>query len=259
MRSRSPLSLFLLLLAVPIARAQEAEAGWSRSDLSWQGSLDQGRRIEISNPYGDLRARFSADDTIALSAVVQRRDGDPHEAEIVTEASPDGYVIAVAYPTLDGRPATGGRPERRVDLVVFVPGESEIVLSTEFGLIEAKKLRSEVVARSQSGEVRLSTRGDIHARSERGDVTVSFPPLDGEGESRIETRTGDIRIVLSPTSNVTVRGSTNGRVTTDYSVDIEQQNGTRWKETHTVLGSGSYRLRLESDRGDLELLREPST
>jgi len=241
--------------------ATEIPADWNIDNVRQSEPTGGAEIIEIRNLHGDLRVRPVDEEEVSWSAMIQRHADDPLRADIQTSGEGSTFRIEVRYPEVESfEPAD--QPEswnkRRVDMTLFVPAKRQLIIETARGLIEVKGLDRGVSARSQSGDIVLSTAGPVTAFTERGSITAQFSATDWESAVQLETLTGAITVTLPPTADTTVTMTTSGELTTDFSLTIDQQPGSERKTARATTGKGESELSMTSSRGNLKLLRSPS-
>ena len=163
---------------------------WSIDSFRWSKAVPEGKPIIIKNVFGNIRTRFAENKTVELSASIQKHQKDPDRAHISIELKEDALWIEVVFlPNPDQKrdTAIAGMDRRRVDLTVFIPENSFVQLETVKGLIEAKGLKSDVEARSDRGDLHISTQGHITARTQQGNIEVIFKREPSTGPYRLET------------------------------------------------------------------------
>jgi hypothetical protein len=254
------LMLLLLLLALgpAPARAQgndteQTPDGQSIDRVNWKQVLPAGTRIEIDNPYGDVRLRFGGyQRELELQAIAQRPAGvDARFAlELVREAK-----VARVQPALpEGQsPAKG----QRVDLVFFVAEGFPVTVRTTQGQIEVRGLRGDLTARSEAGAIAIrGVVGLLDLESGAGSIEAA-PQLPTAGsEQRIATLTGPITLGLPIESDLDLALATSAAFATEFSIEVTPQPGQEPNKTATTrLGKGGATLRVESRRGEIRLLR----
>jgi hypothetical protein len=146
----------------------------------------------IRNRYGDVRLRRADAGEVEYSAMVQRRNADTVRPVVEVRRRRGRLLLEVVYP----EPPKGDL--QRVDISVFVPAGAPVDVRTTEGLIQARGLASDVVARSAGGDVALSTTGTARVRTDRGDISAELRP-GGTWirEPRLASRAGDITLTLS--------------------------------------------------------------
>ena len=257
-------SIIILLIGVGLASpcllhaADDLAESWVIEKAQWTVDPGAVETIEVHNDFGDLRVRPSDDGQVHLSASIQRHEDDPRRAKIGHNQAGVALKIHVDYPAVDspipeGKEKSWGR--RRVDVTLFVPIEAELVVVTERGLVEAKGLENPIEARSEWGDIVLSTQGPVVAYSGRGDIDVKFGAAEWTSPARLETLTGSISVVLPADSDVLVEMETRGQLTTDFTLQVAHHPASALKTGTAVIGEASSELYLSSDRGNLSLRR----
>lgn len=252
---------FLLLLlalwpALGCAQGNDTEQtpdGQSIDRVNWKQVLPAGMRVEIDNPYGDVRLRFGGyQRELELQAIAQR------PADVETRYALDlirEEGIARLRPALPGgsEPAKG----QRVDLVLFVAEGFPVTVRTTHGQIEVRGLRGDLTARSTSGSIAVrGVVGLLDLESEGGSIEAApqLPPPDST--QRIATLTGPITLGLPVEADLELALATSAAFATEFSLDVTPQPGQEPNKTATArLGKGGATMRVESRRGEIRLLR----
>ena len=162
----------------------------------WSAPLAPGARIEVINPWGDVYIRHNrGGDRVGLSATVQRLGIPAPEERISIESSADHVRMRVNYP--DGAtPAEGFERIGRVDIAVLVPAGSPLEVHTADGSITGKRVRSNIIARSGSGKIDLSTTGWVDAASESGSIQLVMIGGSWLHPTRAFSESGDIAVEI---------------------------------------------------------------
>ncbi len=239
-----------------LASAQDQTKSWLVSPHRDSVQIDPDTPVIISNPYGDVRLRRTADHVVQISAMIQKHPDDPDQPAIEAQTG-QSLAISVDYPRktddiIETMPDAWRN--RRVDLTVFVPTGSALTVQTTRGQLIGKGLKSDVNARSDSGDIFLRTHGSVNAHSANGDVTVWFKRGDWRFTPEIETRSGDITVRLAPDIDVFATIRTSGRITTDFSLSIEKNSACGGKIATVQIGSGKGHLQIKSAIGNVALL-----
>lgn len=260
-----PVLLIATLVTVPTGAATPPAdveppptADWRVEPFEWRGELAAVDVVAVRNPYGDVRAR-RAEEGAAVYAMMQRHRQDPRAWTIAIDEREKRLAIEVV-------PAAGAPSEdaataaawafRRVDMTVYVPAGAKLEVETAGGLIEAKRLRSDVEARSASGEVVITTAGSVDARSDTGAIRYSCLDAGWAGSARLATRTGDVAVVLPRDVDAELTVRTRGAVAGDgapLAAATREDGGP----LHAVLGTGANPVTIESESGNVEIRTIP--
>jgi hypothetical protein len=239
----------LIFVGLPAAvGARPLQKDWRIEPFEWQGSLGAGRVFAVRNPHGDVRARRSEGPATAVYAAMQRHRDDPREWKISITEVGDGLAVDVvlAAGSVPAESAADWRP-RRVDLTIYVPAGAKLRVETTAGLIEAKRLRGDVQARSAGGEIVITTSGNVDARSDEGRIRYSFLDPRWVGSARLATRSGDINVTLPRGANIDLAIHTRGEISTDGT--LAPSTDPSRHELKAVLGAGGSPVAVESESG----------
>lgn len=229
--------------------------------FNWEKDVDGQqpiRALRVFNDYGDVRARFAGDRNAAVSAVIQRLGESGVGVSI--ERRGDVVAIHVAYPQgrrQDADPEPRKDASDRADLVVFVPEGVSFEAHTFRGMVEARKLRSDVRASTRDGFILALTTGAVSARSDSGTITV-FPGASAGGSAPLvlETRSGAIEVTLPEKGgDFDVRAESASDVESDLGL-TRSKRGARQVASGTV-GAGGRPLVISSETGRIAVLKWP--
>ena len=235
---------FCLLLVSPAAWGQETPADWTVDSFRWNGPLDSTTRIDVVNPYGDVRLREGDPGEVVLSAMIQRRTNDPVKPEVKIGRRRGRLTIEAVYPT-----APLG-DLHRVDIAVMVPGGVRLVVRTREGMIEARGLANDVDLKSKGGYVTFSTTGTARVSAGRGDIMADLRGRRWARAPRLATREGDITLRLPKDADARVRIRAPGEISIGRPAHLERRIFHRAVVT---LGPGSRPLSLKTSRGGVTL------
>jgi hypothetical protein len=250
----------LALVAAALFGVASAEA----QDFRWTGSLAPGKRLEIKNVSGDIRATLAAGTQIEVTARKTGRRSDPDDVRIEVVPFEDGVTICAVYPT--GRRARrensceSGRHwssntdnnDVQVDFTVSVPAGVVFAGLTVNGEMEAEGLRGDVEASSVNGSVRVSTTGLAEASTVNGSVSATLGRADWVGEAEFTTVNGGITLTLPASANTEVSAETvNGDLDTDFPLTVTGRFGPR--RFRGTIGNGGRTLHLTTVNGSIRI------
>jgi hypothetical protein len=250
----------LIVLVAGAAWAQEVEkvAAEHEEPEVW---VDTSRRelelpaeatLRVVNSLGDVRARSSGDDKLLLVIVTQRFTIDQKDAQVEVSELPDGLSIETRYPSaIAGQ--RDGRLAGRIDLSLLVPPGAALEIETRHGLIEAKGVDRDLVARSTSGRIRITSARSVSARTDEGITRVALKQVSTANPARFESRGGSIRVDFLDTPGLPVRAMTRGeiipRMGGELASEVERIEG----KSEFRVGAGALALELVSQTGLIEL------
>ncbi len=249
--------VFVLLLAALTAPAEAAPRmkDWRIEAFEWHGKLDGGRVLAVRNPFGDVRARRADGASAAVYAALQRHRDDPRQWKVaITEVAERLSVVVEPASAAAPAAAAANWAPRRVDLTVYVPPGAKLEVQTEGGLIEGKRLASDIEARSASGEIVLTTAGSVDARSREGRIRYSFLDPAWAGAARLVTRSGDIVLTLPEGANVDLAIHTRGVIAAGGALPPSAGPKSR-HGFEAKLGAGGSAVVVESESGRVEVQR----
>jgi len=239
------LAICLLLALVSCASLSSPEKTIFRVKSEFE--LLDGIDFEINNDHGDLHVRQGSPGSIQIELFIQRTEGSQASAEIDRVIRDDRLVLHVAPETK--------REEGellRVDAVVMVPSTPRLRLTSEHGSIEVKKLANPLIeAQSSSGELRLTASSIMRAETESGTIRATIMQPGWNGESRLRSAGGQIRVYLPLGPNLDLSARAGKSLSSEFKLDI-RDNGDTYDAAFRS-GNGSDAIVIESLRGQVEL------
>jgi DUF4097 and DUF4098 domain-containing protein YvlB len=241
------------------------------NDFSWKGQINSGQVVEIKGVRGNIHAESTSGNEVEVLATKAGPNGGTSKVDIKVIEHRDGVTICALYPTIDAKqpqvctPGTGNDREFdnlglvffrnndvRVDFTVRVPAGVRFVGRTLKGQVEAASLKSDIEVFTINGNVRVSTDGNVMARSMTGSIDASLAGTNWTRPVDLQTVNGDIIVGLPNGANASVRGETrSGRITSDFPLTVEK------KRVNGVIGNGAGSLRLKTETGSIKLQRTP--
>lgn len=233
-------------------------------DFSWHKRMSPGQTLEIKGVNGSITAVPSAGDEAEVTATKRARRSDPDEVEIKVIETSDGVTICAVYPTParsrqenECAPGHEGHMNTEnndvtVTFTVKVPRGVRYEPRTVNGDVRATGLKSDVIASTVNGGVRISTSGKAEATTVNGDIDASMGNADWEDDVSFTTVNGGITLDLPAEVNAELRASTvNGDISSDFPVTVRGRFGPR--KMSGTLGRGGHELELETVNGSIVL------
>lgn len=195
---------------------------------SWTFENDPAGSVQtlvVHNDYGDVRARKSDARVIEAWAVVQRLGRGPEGVGATVERRGSVLTLNVAYPAgrvQDRDPDLPRDALDRFDVTVRVPPGVRLVAHTMRGLVEARRLHSDVEAWTRDGEVVAITTGSVSASTGSGAITAVVSDEEGAAGPRrvlLSSESGAIDLTLSTGGDFDLRAETAGELRSDYPVE----------------------------------------
>lgn len=244
--------LALLVMALPACAEPEPEEPFWLSTIRSEVDLGPGTALQVSNRYGDVRARGLHEGPLQVIAVVQRFEEDQEEARIQTLEESGQLRIEVHYPSADP-PQTGDPLHGRVDVTVMVPRGGALRLESDAGLIEVKGVDRDLFAQSNSGRLEVITSRPLETRTREGHTQLLLKASDPEHPHRIRSGSGDIELNVPASEPLSLRARTGGEITPRLSADLETFLEEVGEERELSVGAAPFAIQLESASGDIEL------
>ena len=261
-------------------------AAWGQ-DFQKNYPLAPGGAISIANVSGEISISGYSGTGVVVTAYREGRDRTA--VEIVDQSSPGKVVLGVQYPH------DGGNYDASVRFVVQVPSGSNYQfesLSTASGDIKVSGVAGDLHAKTASGDVTISqmtgsvdvrtasgdveitqvqgtvkasaasgdvkvrdAAGTVSASTASGDVQVELTRIEGNGDLKFSSASGNVTVKVPAQLSAQVEMSTvNGSVKTDFPLTIEERQ-PHGQRASGLLGSGGVKLTISTASGDVKLIR----
>lgn len=254
---------FVGALALSLAAAVSAAA----QDFQRTYNLEAGGSVEIANVSGDVILTGYDGSAVVVNAYKQGRDRD--QVEVEDNSTPGRVNLRAKYPNNCNCDAS-------VRFEVRVPRSSNIVfekistasgdlkaegfsgrlhLSTASGNVTVTRVGGEIKASSASGTVRVSNAtGRVNASSASGDVEVELTRLEGAGDMRFTSASGNVHVRMPTDIDARVSLSTvSGDIETNFPIEVRRNRHGSGSRAEGQLGSGTRELKISSASGDVSL------
>jgi DUF4097 and DUF4098 domain-containing protein YvlB len=237
------LSVCCGLLFVATATAQDFQKSYR---------IAQSGSINIRNVSGNIEVAGYDGDAVTVSAFKQGRDREM--VEIEDQSSANRVDVAARFPDGCNNCNVDVRFEVRVPRSISYNFDQ---ISTASGNIDVKGIRGQIRVSTASGDVQVKdVAGEVNARSASGDVDVEINSLEGTGDMKFSSASGDVHVRLPANLDADVRMATiSGSVETDFPIEVRHPRYGPGSNARGQLGAGSRSLQITSASGDVSLKR----
>lgn len=130
-----------------------------------------------------------------------------------------------------------------------------VEMQTASGDVTLSGVSGEIRASSASGTVKVrDAAGNVNASSASGDVDVELTRVEGEGDMRFSTASGNVHVRLPSSIDARVEMSTvSGSLETDLPIEVRKDQYGPGRRARGQLGGGSRLLKISSASGDVSL------
>jgi hypothetical protein len=251
-------ALLLSLAAAGVASAQDFQRTYN---------LEAGGSVEIANVSGDIILTGYEGSAVVVNAYKQGRDRD--EVDVEDNSTPGRINLRAKYPNncnCDASVRFEVRVPRSANLVfekiTTASGDlkaegfsGRINLSTASGNVTVSGVGGEIKASSASGTVRVANAtGRVNASSASGDVEVELTRLEGAGDMRFTSASGNVHVRMPTNIDARVSLSTvSGDIETNFPIEVRRNRHGSGSRAEGQLGSGARELKISSASGDVSL------
>ncbi|HEU4596046.1 MAG TPA: DUF4097 family beta strand repeat-containing protein [Pyrinomonadaceae bacterium] len=260
-------SLLFRLSAVVALLLVVSASEVSAQDYQKSYRLNAGETVSVRNVSGDVNITGYEGDSVSISAFKEGRDRA--QVEIVDESGAGGVNLSVKYPrecNCDASVRFELRVPRGVrlnfDKVMTASGNiqlkgvtGQVKVATASGDVTVEDVAGEINASTASGNMSVrNVSGTVSAQSASGDVRVEIARLEGEGDMKFATASGNVDVRLPASLDAHVKLSTvSGTVKTNFPLEVKERQHGPGSSAEGQLGSGARKLRISSASGDVSL------
>ncbi len=210
-----------------------------------------GSHLRIGNISGDVRVTGYNGDVIIVDAVKTGVDKDLVKIEDLS--TPERIDLKVSYPEQ-------GNSHAAVNFSVKVPQNLDLnfdQIGSVSGNVVINSVRGRMKAGSVSGNVTMiNVTGMVSAQSVSGNVEVEFVQLEGSGEMKFASVSGNVAVKAPANLDADVEiSSVSGSLKCDFPIEIQERRYGPGRSGKGRLGSGLNHLRINSVSGRVSLIR----
>ncbi len=178
--------------------------------FDWQGQIPEGKLVIVDNQYGSIRSRNHSGRQVFLHATYQLIGEKALSPKFDIEETQDWVKIKVVYnqAILDKQ----GRLRGRTDISILFPDDVSLFAKTDKGLIKIDKSASHVQLVTNSGEIKLDTRGLFDIQTKSGLVDIKLRGQKEKGISRVNTQSGQIKAEIFKDMSLFLSAKSFGKV-----------------------------------------------
>lgn len=239
----------------------------SAQDFQKTYELGAGGSVEIANVSGDVNLTGYEGSAVVVSAYKEGRDRE--QVEVEDNSTQGRVVLRAKYPNNCNCDASV-RFEVRVprsgnisfDKISTASGNvkaegftGRVHLSTASGNVTLRGVSGEIKASSASGNVSVAeATGMVNASTASGDVEVELTRVDGDGDMRFSSASGDVHVRMPSNINARVSmSSASGDIDTNFPIEVKHDRYGPGTRAEGQLGNGARTLKLSSASGNVSL------
>jgi DUF4097 and DUF4098 domain-containing protein YvlB len=257
--------IFRLAAAAVLCAAGAVTAG--AQDFRQSFNLGPGGSITIKNVSGDINISGYDGATVEVTAYKEGRDRDSVSVENLSTAN--RVSLRAEYEehcNCDASLRFEVKVPRSVrfnfDKISTASGNltaenvtGHVEMTTASGEVTLSGVSGEIRASSASGNVKVKdAAGRVSATSASGDVEVELTRVEGDGDMRFSTASGNVHVRLPASIDATVEMSTvSGSLETNLPIEVREDEHGPGKRARGQLGGGSRLLKISSASGDVSL------
>lgn len=240
---------FILLASIAVWAAECTT--WAQ-DFQKNYGIPAGGQIRIGNVSGDVKVTGGRNiSSVFVNAYRAGRDRDL--VRIEDASTGDRIDLKVVYPER-------GNCDASVSFEIQVPQGIDYNferLTSVSGNVEIMSVRGRIRAESVSGNVIVKdVAGIVSANSVSGDVDVEITRLEGSGEMKFSSVSGNVAVRAPANLDADIEmSSVSGSLKTDFPIEIQERRYGPGRSARGRLGGGTNNLRISSVSGRISLSR----
>jgi hypothetical protein len=244
-----------------------AQAG--AQDFQKTYAIGAGGSVSIKNVSGDVIVKGYDGQGVSVAVYKEGRDRDKVEVEDLS--SGNRVELNARYEqncncdaSLRFEVSVPRAGNFDIDRVSTASGNIQVTgingrvgAQTASGNVLVDSITGDVDASTASGDVRVkNVAGSVNARSASGDVEAEIVRLEGNGNLKFNTASGDVHVTLPANADANVEMSSfSGTINTDFPIEVRKRDNGPGSEAVGRLGSGSRSIRISSASGNVSLSR----
>jgi DUF4097 and DUF4098 domain-containing protein YvlB len=244
--NKNALGIFLLALSAALLFGVTGMA----QDFQRTYKIAPDGSIRIVTVSGDVRVQgYDGSEVVAEGFRVGR---DRDRVEILDRSAADHVDLGVHYQE--------GNGDASINFLVKVPRSVSYNfddIRSVSGSVHLSDVTGHVRARSVSGSVEIkNVTGIVSAESTSGNVDVVLRQIEGTGDMRFSSISGNVAVKAPANLNAVVAMSTlSGTLTTDFPIDIQERRYAPGRSARGRLGTGACGIRITSVSGRVSLTK----
>lgn len=217
-------------------------------------AVDQGTTtLLLRNPHGDVRLRVTDQPMLGMHATIQRIGEAPLDPTFHIRQQDGVFELIIHYPDEKALLARGDHGYGRVDLGVWVPDGLVLDLTTADGLLQVKRARSAVRARTSTGALQVTASAEIDLASDSGDIAFSQYSGQWSMPARVHSDRGHVYASIPAFADIDLRVLAGGRIESAPALPQPATNADGGMQLQASFGTALRKLQIESATGDVYL------
>jgi len=244
--NRNALGTFLLALSAALLSGVTGMA----QDFQHTYKIASEGSIKVVTVSGDVSVQGYDGSEVVVAGFRVGRNRD--QVEILDNSGTDRVDLGVHY--------LMGNGDASINFLVKVPRSVSYNFTdirSVSGSVHLSDVTGHVSARSISGSVEIkNVTGIVSAESTSGDVDVVLKQVEGTGDMKFASISGNVAVKAPASLNAYVAMSTlSGTLTTDFPIDIQERRYGGGRSARGRLGTGACSIRISSISGRVSLTK----
>jgi len=213
------------------------------------------KTFRLRNPHGDVRLRVTDQPTVGIYATIQRIGETPLDPTFEIGQRDGVFELIIRYPDEDTLLASGDHGYGRVDLGVWVPARLALDLETTDGFLQVRRAESAVRARTTSGDLQVTSGGNLDLASRSGDVSARQYSGRWDAPVRVSSEQGHVYASIPAFADIDLSVNAGGRIEVQSGLPqpvLAEDGGMQLKAR---FGAALRSMQIEAPMGDVYLYR----
>ncbi len=211
------------------------------------------KTLRLRNPHGDVRLRITEQPMVGIHATIQRIGETPLEPSFDIRQHNGVFELTIRYPDDEVLQARADHGYGRVDLGVWVPANLALDLATADGLLQVKRARSAVRARTTSGALQVTGGAEIDLASDSGDIAFSQYSGRWSASAKVHSDRGHIYASIPAFADIELSVRAGGRIESPRELPQPVAAADGGSILEASFGKALRVLHIESAKGDVYL------
>lgn len=184
--------------------------------------------LKITNNHGNIFIRHTDEAFIGVISTMQLIGDTPETGDINIQKQKKQLIVSIDYSsdkTIGVNTLVDGHKKGRVDLLVYVPNEIELDLTSSYGSIDIKRLSNNSIITTASGKVKLSGSGQTNIKTISGDIYAYLYNPKWQSKSSIHTKQGNIVFTFPDLSDLNMTVSSLNKILSNFNAIIQSNKG----------------------------------
>jgi hypothetical protein len=213
------------------------------------------KSFRLRNPHGDVRLRVTNQPMVGIYATIQRIGETPLDPTFEIDQRDGVFELTIRYPDEEALLASGDHSYGRVDLGVWAPARLTLDLETADGFLQVRRAEAAVRARTTSGDLQVTSGGELDLASHSGDVSARQYSGRWEAPVRVSSEQGHVYASIPAFADLDLTVHAGGRIEVQSGLPQPVPDKDGGMQLKARFGAALRSMQIEAPMGDVYLYR----